>query len=179
MSLKNTPVTDVIQIENQFYIHARSSLADARTLVLLHRDTFAVFDRYGDVQVLGSGQQGLFRQETRYLSHLELRVSGLRPLLLSSTARDDNVLISVDLTNPEMLLPSGDTLLSGTLHIHRNKFLSDDACFDKITVHNYGSASVAVELSFAFDADFADIFEVRGQTRERRGTRLRRLLPRA
>src|SRR5947209_5068379 len=172
MSLKNTPVTDVIQIENQFYIHARSSLADARTLVLLHRDTFAVFDRYGDVQVLGSGQQGLFRQETRYLSHLELRVSGLRPLLLSSTARDDNVLISVDLTNPEMVLPSGDTLLAGTLHIHRSKFLSDDACFDQITVHNYGSASVAVELSFAFDADFADIFEVRGQTRQRRGTRL-------
>src|SRR5438309_9484534 len=108
MSLKNTPVTDVIQIENQFYIHARSSLADAQTLVLLHRDTFAVFDRHGDIQVLGSGQQGVFREETRYLSRLELRINGLRPLLLSSTVRDDNVLLSVDLTNPDMELPSVD-----------------------------------------------------------------------
>ena len=140
MPQKKPPATDVIEVENQFYIHARSSLADARTLTLLHGDTFAVFDRYGDIQVVGSGQQGLFRQETRYLSRLELRVNGFRPLLLSSTVREDNVLISVDLTNPEMELSSGDTLVAGTLHIHRSKFLSDDACFDKITVHNYGQA---------------------------------------
>lgn len=172
MSAKKLPSTDVIEIENQFYIRAHSSLADARTLVLLHGDTFAVFDRYGDIQVVGSGQQGIFRHETRHLSHLELRVSGLRPLLLSSTVREDNVLLSADLTNPDMELPSGDTLLSGTLHIYRSKFLSDDVCFDKITVHNYSPKPVAIELSFAFGADFADIFEVRGQKRERRGTRL-------
>jgi glycogen debranching enzyme len=172
MSAKKLPSTDVIEIENQFYIRAHSSLADARTLVLLHRDTFAVFDRYGDVQIVGSGQQGIFRQETRHLSQLELRVSGLRPLLLSSTVREDNVLLSVDLTNPDMEFPSGDTLVSGTLHIYRSKFLNDDTCFDRITVHNYSSKPVAIELSFAFDADFADIFEVRGQKRERRGTRL-------
>lgn len=42
--------TDVIQVEDQFYIRAESSLADAPTLVLLHNDTFAIFDRYGDIQ---------------------------------------------------------------------------------------------------------------------------------
>lgn len=172
MSVKNFTATDVIELEDQFYIRARSSLADARTLVLLHGDTFAVFDRYGDVQPVGPGQQGVFRHETRHLSYLELRLCGLRPLLLSSTVREDNVLLAVDLTNPDMELSSGDTLLHGTLHIYRTKFLSDDICFDKITVHNYGSKPVAIDLSFAFGADFADIFEVRGQKRERRGAHL-------
>jgi len=172
MSFKAPRPSDVIEVESQFYIRADSSLADAQTLVLLHRDTFAVFDRHGDIQVLGSGQQGIFREETRYLSRLELRINGLRPLLLSSTVRDDNVLLSVDLTNPDMELPSGDTLLRGTLHIYRSKFLSENACLDRVSVHNYGLEPVSVVLSFAFEADFADIFEVRGQQRERRGIRL-------
>ena len=38
--------TDVIEIGQQFYIRARSSLADARTLSLLHNDTLATFDRH-------------------------------------------------------------------------------------------------------------------------------------
>jgi glycogen debranching enzyme len=168
--VKEVPEADIIEVGNQFYIRAQSSLADTRTLVLMRGDTFAVFDRYGDIQSVGKTQQGIFHQETRYLSRLELRIDGLRPLLLSSTVRDDNVLLASDLTNPDMDLSSGETLLRGTLHIYRNKFLADGACFDRITVHNYGSEPVDVELVFAFGADFADIFEVRGQKRERRGT---------
>ncbi len=172
MPVKEVPDTDVIEVGNQFYIRAQSSLADTRTLVLLHNDTFAVFDRYGDIQTVGSLQQGVFYQETRHLSRLELRISGLRPLLLSSTVRDDNVLIAVDLTNPDMQLASGESLARGTLHIYRTKLLADGGCFDKIGVHNFGQKPVDVELCFAFSADFADIFEVRGQKRERRGTLL-------
>jgi len=165
-------LTDVIEVGNQFYIRAQSSLADTRTLVLLHGDTFAVFDRYGDIQGVGCGQQGIFHQETRYLSRLELRISGLRPLLLSSTVREDNILLGADLTNPDMELPSGESLLRGTLHLYRRKFLGDAACFDWITIHNYGPKPVDIELAFIFGADFADIFEVRGQKRKHRGADL-------
>src|SRR5581483_5164423 len=147
----------------------QSSLADSRTLVLLHGDTFAVFDRYGDIQAFGNGQQGIFHQEMRHVSRMELRIWGVRPLLLSSTVREDNILLAADLTNPDVDLPSGETLLRGTLHIYRVKFLIDGACFERITLHNYGTKQLQVELTFAFDADFADIFEVRGQRRERRG----------
>jgi glycogen debranching enzyme len=171
MTVNEVP-TDIIEIENQFYIRAQSSLAESRTLVLLHGDTFAVFDRHGDIQRVGFGQQGIYHQETRHLSGLELRVCGLAPLLLSSTVREDNVLLAADLTNPDIELPSGESLLRGTLHIYRTKFLGDGICFDQITVHNYGQKPIDVELSFAFGADFADIFEVRGQKRERRGSRL-------
>jgi glycogen debranching enzyme len=166
---RNIGRTDVIQVEDQFYIRAESSLADARTLVLLHNDTFAIFDRYGDIQPIGLGQQGLFHQETRYLSRLELFIQGHKPLLLSSVTAEDNVMISVDLTNPDMELPSGLSLPRGTLHIYRNKFLADGACLDQITIHNFGHEPVETELCFDFSADFRDIFEVRGQKRQNRG----------
>jgi glycogen debranching enzyme len=162
-------VGDVIAVGQQFYIRASSSLADDRTRVLLHGDTFAVFDRKGDIQPLGFGQQGIFHRETRHLSRLEMHVCGVRPLLLSSTIREDNVLFAADLTNPELVLDSGLTVPQGTLHIYRTKFLTDLVCYDRITVHNYTEFVVDLDLSFDFDADFADIFEVRGEKRIRRG----------
>jgi glycogen debranching enzyme len=162
---------EVIEIGNQFYIHAQSS-ADDRTRVLLSGDSFAVFDRYGDIQPIGVGAQGIFSQGTRHLSSLQLRVAGIRPLLLSSAVRDDNILLAIDLTNPDLTLPAGDTVSHGTLHIYRTKFLSNDACYERVLICNYGQHPIETKLSVAFAADFVDIFEVRGQTRPRRGTML-------
>lgn len=160
---------DVIEVGHQFYIRASSALADDRTRVLLNGDTFAVFDRSGDVQPVGFGQQGIFHDETRHLSRLEMRFCGVRPLLLSSTVREDNILFAADLTNPDLDLENGSLLARGTVHIYRTKFLTETVCYDQITVNNYGETAVDIELSFEFDADFADIFEVRGQKRQRRG----------
>jgi glycogen debranching enzyme len=50
--------------------------------------------------------------------------------------------------------------------------LADGVCHDRITVHNYNHVPVDVELSLDFDADFADIFEIRGEKRKRRGEML-------
>ena len=68
-----------------------------------------------------------------------------------------------------MELPSGEGLLRGAFHVYRTKFLDECSCFERITVHNYHQKTVHAMLSFAFGADFADIFEVRGQKRARRG----------
>ena len=163
---------DVIEVDQQFYIRASSALADDRTRVLLNGDTFAVFDRSGDIQPVGFGQQGIFHNETRHLSRLEMRLCGFRPLLLSSTIREDNVLFGVDLTNPDILLESGVSLPRGTIHIYRTKFLTEPICYDQITLTNFSDTSIDIEISFEFDADFADIFEVRGEKRKRRGEKL-------
>lgn len=163
---------DVIEVGQQFYIRASSALADDRTRVLLNGDTFAVFDRSGDIQPVGFGQQGIFHNETRHLSRLEMRFCGVRPLLLSSTVREDNVLLAVDQTNPDLDLESGVLLPRGTVHIYRTKFLTETVCYDQITLNNYGDTALDVEVSFDFEADFADIFEVRGEKRKRRGDKL-------
>jgi len=170
--LKSAHGNDVIEIGQKFYISAKSSLADDRTRVLLYGDTFAVFDRSGDIQPVGYGQQGIFHNEMRFLSRLELKVNGERPLLLSSTVRQDNVLFAVDMTNPDLPLPSGAQIPRGTLHIYRTKFLSESVCHDRTTVHNYGDTPVDVDLALEFDADFADIFEIRGEKRKHKGERL-------
>ncbi len=171
-SLKSTPGKDVIEVGQQFYIRASSSLADDRTRVLLNNDTFAVFDRSGDAQPIGFGQQGIFHKETRHLSRLETLFCGERPLLLSSVIREDNVTLAVDLTNPDLVMPTGVTLPRGTLHIYRTKFLTERVAYDQITLHNYGEVAIDGDISFDFEADFADIFEVRGQKRARRGETL-------
>lgn len=169
---RGAPNQDVIEVGQHFYIRASSSLADDRTRVLLHGDTFAIFDRSGDIHPVAFGQQGIFFCETRHLSRLDLRIRDLRPLLLSSTIREDNVLFAVDLTNPDMEFEVCN-LPRGTLHIYRTKFLCDATCYDKVTFHNYAEHSADLEVTFEFDADFADIFEVRGQKRAHRG----KLLP--
>jgi glycogen debranching enzyme len=163
---------DVIEIGSEFYIRAQSSLVQSQTRVLLYDDTFAVFDQYGDVRPYWSGQQGLFHRDTRYLSKSELQICGVRPLLLSSTVRDDNTLLSVDLTNPDLTLSSGAFLPRGSMHLYRGKFLTENGCIEKLAVHNFGLTAVNLELTVTFAADYCDIFEVRGQTRKRRGTML-------
>jgi len=90
---------DVIEVGDQYYILAKSSMADDRTRVLKHGDAFAVFDRNGDIQPVGMGEQGVYQRGTRFVSRLMLYMGGKRPMLLSSTVREDNVLLAVDLTN--------------------------------------------------------------------------------
>jgi glycogen debranching enzyme len=162
---------EVIEVENQYYIHAKSSLADDRTRVLKHGDTFAVFDRYGDIQPVGLGEQGIYHEETRFVSKLSLNLDGKRPLLLSSAVREDNLLLAVDLTNPDTYF-DGQLFPRGSLHIYRSKFLWEGVCYERVQIRNYGLLRAEVSFALRFDADFADIFEVRGQKRERKGQRL-------
>jgi glycogen debranching enzyme len=151
-----------------FAIPATDATPSYRPRVLKHRDTFLVVDPHGDAQARDTAAEGLFHADTRYMSHLYLTVNGHRPLLLSSNVTEDNLALVTDLTNPDFA--HGDTSLpKDTLHILRTQVLDDAACIEAIHVHNYGQAPAEVELVIRFRADFADIFEVRGQTRVRRG----------
>jgi len=161
---------DVIRLHDHYYILARSSRVDDRTRVIKHGDTFAIFDRFGDIVPFGSGEQGIYHQGTRFLSHLDLRINGARPLLLSSSVRGENDVLVVDLTNPDILLEDDDVVFQrDILHIFRSKFLWDGACYERLRLTNHGLEPVSISLSLRFGADFVDIFEVRGTTRARRG----------
>jgi|SRR3954452_12857587 glycogen debranching enzyme len=94
---------DEPEAPREFYIPATTSLAELEPRTLKHGDSFAVFDRYGGILRSERSPQGLFHRDTRYLSRLELRIDGKRPLLLSSTVDDENVVMSVDLTKSQCL----------------------------------------------------------------------------
>jgi glycogen debranching enzyme len=163
---------EVIRIRNEFYIRSSSARVDVRTRVLKQGDTFAVFDRFGDIETFGTGELGLYYQDTRFLSRLTLRLGKDRPLLLSSTVREDNAVMAVDATNPDAWRDSEVVIPRGTLHVFRSKILWEKTCYERLRIHNYGRAAVDVSFAIEFDADFADIFELRGMKRERRGRRL-------
>jgi len=160
---------DVILIKGKYYVLASSALADDRTRVLKYGDTFGVFDRYGDIESAGQRQLGLFHMETRHLDRMTMRLDGLNPQLLSSTVRQDNAFLSVDLTNVDMDGGKGPYIPRGTLHVYRSKFLAEGICYEQLRLANYGLSPIKAALSLKFGADYADIFEVRGTPRRRKG----------
>jgi glycogen debranching enzyme len=160
---------DIIRVEDEFYILAASSLADDRTRVLKQGETFAVFDRYGDVQPVGLGEQGVYHAGTRFLSRFELRLNNTRPLLLSSTIHEENALLTVDLTNPDLDLNGQAFVPRDTLHLFRSTFLWQERCYIRFLLRNYALEPLDIAFAIRFEADFADIFEVRGTKRPHRG----------
>lgn len=162
-------MTDVIKFRDEFYISASSSLADDRTRVLKQGETFAVFSRAGDIHSLGMGEHGLYHEGTRFLSELTLRIGNVRPLLLTSNINQQNTLFSVDLTNPNVQDVDHLGLPQGSLHIFRSKFLWDGCCYERLQIRNFAPEMLSTSLCIHFEADFVDIFEVRGFRRERRG----------
>ena len=57
----------------------------------------------------------------------------------------------------------------GTLHIYRTQFLWQDRLYMSLRVRNFALTPVEMSFGLEFGADFADIFEVRGEKREHRG----------
>jgi glycogen debranching enzyme len=163
---------DQVGIAQQYYIAARSSPAEDRTRVLKYGEMFAVFDRHGDIEPLGLGEQGIYFQETRFVSELALCVWGSRPLLLSSTVRSDNSVFTADLANVDVADGCSVVVPRDTIHVLRSRFLWQGVCYEELKVVNYGLSTLDIPFRLAIDADFADIFEVRGTRRERRGRRL-------
>lgn len=170
---RSSPGTmDIIRLQDRFYILATSSRVDDRTRVLKHGDTFAVFDRFGDMAPVGMGELGLYHEGTRFLSRLGLLLDQDRLLLLSSRVSDDNTLLTVDLTNPDVRSDGRLAIPRGTIHISRQQLLWQGICYERIRVSNYGLEPVHVTLRCRWDADYADIFEVRGTRREATGRKL-------
>ena len=114
---------------------------------------------------------GLFHEGTRFLSGFELLLANHRPLLLSSTVRRDNALI-VDLTNPDFTEAPIGPLPRDTIHVFSTAFLWEGACYTRFRLHNYSPRPLDLHFSLRFAADYADIFEIRGTPRERRGHKL-------
>jgi glycogen debranching enzyme len=165
-------LTDIVRVENEYYVRASSALADDRTRVLKYGDTFAIFNRFGDIEPLGLSQFGLFHCECRHLSQFAVYVNGRQPLLLGSAIREDNAFLSVDLTNVDSAADGFSPLSRGTLHIFRLQFLRRACCYAQVRLLNYSAVPVRVSVLIKFAADFADIFEIRGTTRARSGQRM-------
>jgi glycogen debranching enzyme len=151
---------------------ALSSLDDTaprephRQFALKHGDCFIVADAYGDIR--GSGD-GLFRDDTRVLSHFRLLVGERVPSLLGASLSQDNMVFTANLTNLPLTTLDGSATPQGVIYIERSRLLWEDRMYERITLWNYSEREALVPMTLRFAADFRDMFEVRGSIRSKRG----------
>src|SRR6266478_8578131 len=161
--------------ESPFYIPMTGPAARPRR-ALKHDDTFVVLDSHGDIGASAGGPDGLFNADTRYLARLEMVLDDMQPLLLGSNLRDDNSALTIDLTNSDVYRNGRLVLQKDTLHIVRSIFLWRGTAYQRIALQNHGDRPASFDLTLLFDNDFADLFEVRGERRPRRGVGSSKLL---
>jgi glycogen debranching enzyme len=152
-----------------FHIQATESIQQRWPRTLKQGDMFALFDALGDCVAPALTPGGVFFNDTRYLSGVQLLLDGQRPLLLSSAVENDNVVLTVDLSNPDIYQGTAIALPREILHIRRSKFLWQGTCHERIAIRNFDARPQTCWLTINFAADFADLFEIRGMQREKRG----------
>lgn len=144
------------------------------TITLKDDDLFLITDTLGNIAGYleddRKASMGLFCHDTRFLSRLELQIERRSPILLSSDA-EEGFSLTILCANPRI----EDHLKAETIGLKREMVLNG-ALFEEIEVTNYTTRPVSFELSLSFDADFVDLFEIRGFGRQARG-RLLRLAP--
>ena len=129
-------------------------------------NTFLLADALGDIQ---ASDDGLFTADTRILSRFELEIADKHPSLLGAAISQDNTLFTSQLTNRPLPALGERVLPQGVIHIERSRFLWQGALHERLRFTNFSGQTATVPLRFTFAADFADIFEVQGHRRPRRG----------
>ena len=149
----------------------------AERLVLKENAVFMVSQQDGDIGYLNRDGFGLYYQDTRYLSILELQVNGETPVLLTASG-EFNFMGNIQSANPLMVLkgestpdmPEGSvTLLPRTISIRRNRFI-EDGLHERLGLFNYNPFPLKLRLTLRVGSDFRDMFDVRGYARQHRGT---------
>jgi len=174
MGIRAEPRTDAPALPPEsglrFYIPITSSLPERRPRTLKHGDSFGLFDHNGDIVGGDGSPEGLYHEDTRYVSEFRLTINGQRPLLLGSAVKDDNSLLTADLTNPDLFREGRLEQPRDTVHVARSRFLWRKCSYERLQVHNFDDCRRAIEIQLEFACDFADMFEVRGTQRAARGT---------
>lgn len=126
---------------------------------------FIVSDELGNIDA--AEQQGVFAADTRFLSRFELTLGGLDLILLRSGP--------VGFAESQVYLTNlgSDDVLAHDLELVRRRQLRRTGLTESIKITNYGEGSVEFPLQLRFDADFADIFEVRSVAHVHRATHTR------
>jgi len=137
-------------------------------LTLIDGKTFLSTTVAGDIMPAGAPDVGFFHDDTRYLSHLEFRVGAHRAVVLSSNT-ENTYASQIELTTGNITLRDSFDLPENTIHIRRDQLLANDIFFDRFTFENFNLSPVDLVIELCYDADFVDVFQVRGVARERHG----------
>ena len=136
-------------------------------LTLKHDRLFLLVDQYGNVAPAGNCSLGLFDEDTRILSHYELRAAGSAPARLSAQViQPYHSKIDLTVTDHEFGGNSWDP--KHAIYLRRELIL-DNVLIERLTLTNFLVTPIDYWVELLVGCDFADIFELRGWKRERRG----------
>ncbi len=144
--------------------------------VLKHDNLFMLSDAYGDIHPDGRGL-GLYHGDTRVLSTYDLRLNGIRPVVLRAGPAA-SYRGTIQLTNPDFVQPPSSSQDASEIVLRRQSLglvrerVIGSGFGERISVQNYTTSPERARLTLRLDADYADIFELRGFVRSSRGDRL-------
>ncbi len=127
-------------------------------VAVLEARTFMFSDPVGDVPPRSIG--GLVSADTRLLDRWVLTIDGVRLLALRSSVVEPYGATFV-LANPP--LPG---LRANTLGVRRERLIGD-AFRERLDVQSFAGEPISIELRLAAGNDFADLFEIKDEVRDR------------
>ena len=127
---------------------------------------FALFDATGSFRSELTDEEGLYYDGTRFLAKKFIEVNDVPLLVLSMEVRNDGEELLVHYTNtPNEIL----SLSENSIGLTERTFLFGESCYVETSITNFSFAEISLTLSIHIDADYADIYEVRGMPRHARG----------
>ncbi len=172
MSTSSTLTEKLIPIPSPYQeAHSEFQVMGPRkvdNLTLIDGKTFLATRISGDITPSRAPDVGFFHDDTRFLSFMELRLGGLRTVLLSSNT-EKTFLSQVELTTSNIHLRDSLDLPENTIHVRREQMLNRDVMFERLTFENFNLNRVEFTVEIHYGADFVDVFEVRGMSRKQHG----------
>jgi glycogen debranching enzyme len=137
-------------------------------LTLIDGKTFLSTTVAGDITPPGAPDVGFFHDDTRFLSTLELKIGGHRTVVLSSST-EKTFASKIELTTGSLAQINSFDLPENTIHVRRQQLLASDVLYDSITFFNFNQSEAELLVEIALEADFVDVFQVRGCARKNSG----------
>ncbi|MBD2718398.1 MULTISPECIES: glycogen debranching N-terminal domain-containing protein [unclassified Synechococcus] len=134
--------------------------------VLKNEETFAILDSRGEICPELQHDTGIYFRGTRHVSRLQVLLWNRPPVVLGATERGAVGVLVSHLSNNE---DGAGGSAAMTLHLERSTVLTATAFLQQFCFTSYEEKPIQIPLSVRLDADFRDIFEVRGYKRLQRG----------
>lgn len=163
-----SPVIGPVPDSGDLYVLQGSSRSNVQKIALKQGDAFMVTDVRGDLPETEQ-ETGLFWHGTCFLRTCDLFLAGVPLTPLSHTVADAGNLCQIDLCNPFFTINAETILPQGTIHVRRLIEVRDGRMLETISVTSYHDVPVLLPLGLRVDADYQDVFEVRGMHRTARG----------
>lgn len=137
-------------------------------LTLIDGRTFLASTVAGNIAPPGAPDVGFFSCDTRFLSQLELKVGGQAMILLSSST-ERTYASKIEMTMKTVSEESTMDVPENSIHLRREQVLADSTLFDSLRFENFTDHEQKLLIEITLDADFMDIFQVRGMVRGHSG----------